>query len=392
MDGQIQVRGEYRDFGLAAYTKASTNQGLQRSRLGLGAKLPQDAAFYFQFQDAREWGGEASTASNEQNVDMKQGYFSISNALGGPWDLKVGRQVLAFGEQKLIGGFEWDNVARSFDGLSFVRKDFFGWNAHAFATKVVSAAANTDNEQNFYGLYLSSVRMKTNLYAFFKRDGRANYGSGAAGDTGILKSWTLGGRASGDVPRSPLTYDAELNVQRGDHGKLDLDAWAAMGRLTYALKRVPRLNALSVEYNLGSGDKSPTDRKVNTFDNLFPTNHLHYGYADLFSWSNLENWRFRAAGSARLFGPATWSADYHLFKRHKNTDAWYRANGSAVRAASTTAGDRIGDEIDFVLKLRPTEIWSVETGWSLFDPGALVRNTGVSPSGNFAYVQTAVGF
>ena len=48
----------------------------------------------------------------------------------------------------------------------------------------------------------------------------------------------------------------------------------------------PRLWA---EYNFATGDRDPSDNHLETFQNLFPTNHRFYGYMDLFSWQNLHN-------------------------------------------------------------------------------------------------------
>jgi len=40
---------------------------------------------------------------------------------------------------------------------------------------------------------------------------------------------------------------------------------------------------------LATGDDDPRDNDHETFDNLFPANHLHYGYIDFFSWRNMHN-------------------------------------------------------------------------------------------------------
>ena len=38
-----------------------------------------------------------------------------------------------------------------------------------------------------------------------------------------------------------------------------------------------------------SGDDDPTDGVHATFDNLYPLNHVYYGYMDLFALQNLRN-------------------------------------------------------------------------------------------------------
>ena len=53
----------------------------------------------------------------------------------------------------------------------------------------------------------------------------------------------------------------------------------------------------------------PADGDTDTFQNLFPTNHKFYGYADFFAWQNIHN----PALQLKLTPSKTVSlqADYH---------------------------------------------------------------------------------
>ena len=46
---------------------------------------------------------------------IRQGYIEIGNAKEFPLTLKVGRQILSYGDERLIGAFDWNNIGRTFD-------------------------------------------------------------------------------------------------------------------------------------------------------------------------------------------------------------------------------------------------------------------------------------
>jgi Alginate export len=89
---------------------------------------------------------------------------------------------------------------------------------------------------------------------------------------------------------------------------------------------------VAVEHDIGSGDPSRTDGAVATFNNLFHTNHMHYGQADQISWQNMRAWAvklsfdFKDAGRVKL---AYWRAD-----KHKAQDAWYKVGGGGAAGAT----------------------------------------------------------
>lgn len=95
----------------------------------------QNVTTVLQFQDSRTFGVEGgNTLANGSNIDLHQGYILLENVFKLPGlSLKVGRQEIAFGGQRLIGTVGWHNVGRSFDGgrLAFSRNGLSGevWTA-----------------------------------------------------------------------------------------------------------------------------------------------------------------------------------------------------------------------------------------------------------------------
>ena len=73
-------------------------------------------------QDSRVWGGTPgsdtglSTANDgsTESLDLREAFLHAEGLLG-PVDVRLGRQLLKFGDQRLVGTNDWGNVGRSFD-------------------------------------------------------------------------------------------------------------------------------------------------------------------------------------------------------------------------------------------------------------------------------------
>ena len=140
---------------------------------------------------------------------------------------------------------------------------------------------------------------------------------------------------------------------------LDLTAFAAHvgGGYNFKYPWSPRLFA---EYNFASGDHDRTDDNIETFQNLFPTNHPYYGYMDLFSWQNLHNPALRF--NVKPCREVGLEADFNWFWLANTNDAWYRANGTTrVRPITPGAPNYVGAELDILMTFQPVNLSSF--GW-----------------------------
>ena len=131
-------------------------------------------------------------------------------------------------------------------------------------------------------------------------------GTGGAGSTNARPSdqsrHTLGGRAVKKFNAGSARVDATMEgyyqfgeiadqSMGGCTGRcLDIEAYAFHidGGLTLPVPMAPRLSA---EYNTASGEVAG-DGKFGGFDQLYPTNHIHFGYMDRMSWKNMNHYAF----------------------------------------------------------------------------------------------------
>src|SRR5260370_37219962 len=100
--------------------KPDTREMYGMSRLRLNVAIQPANWFHLvgQTQDARVfWNDRVASAPPYQNTfDLRLAYAEVG-AADGPVTLRVGRQELDFGEQRLLGSLPWTNVTRRFDAV-----------------------------------------------------------------------------------------------------------------------------------------------------------------------------------------------------------------------------------------------------------------------------------
>lgn len=301
--GEIRVRGE----SVSNDTTGAKNQEqiIQRTRLNVDATIDEKTKAYIQIQDSRAWGsdgtsdgtgtaqdvtttsGTAESISSE-STDIKQAYVQFDSIAEQPLSLKLGRQVMAYGDHRLIGGFEWSNTARSFDAMKLMyNTDTFGidlWYSKLKesvtndTTDFKTSGTTDDKDITFSGIYAIIKAIQNNtidLYALQDKDDLI--------ERSVL---TYGLRLNGKF--SDLDYTAEYALQGGDNKKsVSQESNALAVKAGYTLKDVMGLR-IGAEYDSATGDKSSTPDKNEAFQNLYPTNHPLYGFTDDIGWSNMS--------------------------------------------------------------------------------------------------------
>lgn len=292
--GEIRVRDVItNDYDLNNDAADRNNTVTSRTRVNVDAKIDETTKAYISLQDTRVWGTEGGTAttaddgangSGVETVDVSQAYLQLDKLFGQPLSLKLGRQVLDYGDARLIGAFEWSNYARRFDGLKLM------YNADAFSvdlfttkvkdqtgtlsttpggTEVGIGVTTSDKEDAYFnGLYATVKSIPTStldLYLLEKKNT-------TAGEDML----TYGARINGGAMN--IDWTAEAAWQSGDANEdqtKDANFWAVKGGYTIPEAANLRIGA---EYVWASGQDDSSDSTK--FDQLYPTNHPLYGVSD----------------------------------------------------------------------------------------------------------------
>ncbi len=400
-DGKIvfgienQTRFEFRednfDFNSGLDTVNDDAWLLNRFRLSMQLKPAECLTFYVQGQDAREIDSNRANipgllgAEGDNPFDIRQAYIEIGSGAG--LSFKAGRQVLQYGDQRLIGPLEWSNLSRTFDAAKLRWAGADGFWIDAFVSSVVvpdrGGLDESDWDSIFSGIYAHIPTwgiQDTELYVLHlddtdRDDHFVTIGTHIKAQPGKLGAWD---------------YEAEFAVQTGTAQGKDLTAFASYieGGYTFAHAWKPRIG---LEYSYGSGDSDATDGDIGSFQNLYPTNHPHYGYMDIFSWSNMHDAVLHL--SAKPTAKLTVGIDCHAFWLANTADTWRRANArTTVRDANAAAGNYAGTELDALATYAACANFNITCGYSHFFAGDYLRDTGAGSDADFVYVMTTVKF
>jgi len=396
--GQYRLRTEWRDdvnFDKNAAPGTQDDWG-QRVRLTTNVKATDDTSVRITLQDTRVWGTEGENIGGGPNLttlggqgnhlDLHEAYLNVDNVLGAPVTLRAGRQELAYGDQRLIGNFNWSNDARSFDALKVMYTSDIV-NVDAFWSKLndnnvlaadASSGGGGTNDADFYGLYATLKAIPNNTIDIYVLNLAGNF----AGTTGVTPNvtgrsnlTTIGARLNGAI--AGLDYTLELPYENGSNTTgtgTTTNAWAAAAKVGYSIPGAPAKLRVGAEYDYAEGTSGGGDHG-NTFFNLFPTNHNKFGIMDLAAWRNISalNVNVSAQPTDKLGVYFAW---WNLNKASAG-DNWYTAaNWNNVPAAALQGGTShksIGNEIDLVGTYKYNNALTGEAGYGHFFAGDAVK-------------------
>jgi hypothetical protein len=389
----LQVRGEFRTR-IEGFTGGGFTPGnddaywMDRFRLSATLSPSKSVSFFVQMQDARAF--DKTTGGllppMRDTLDLRQAYGEVTSTHA---TVRIGRQDLVFGEQRLIGNLPWTNVARSFDAGRLTLKGP-GARVDLFAASVVTvspdAFSKSGNGNILYGAYgsLTALVPKQTVEPYLLWRQATNVAA-ELGGLAPLRQATTGIRMAGKVPAA-LDYSGELAVQRGSVGADDIQAWAAHANVGKSFAAAPAQPRLFGEYNYASGDANRTDGLRGTFDQLYPTGHDKLGLSDQVGWRNI-----RHARAGLDFKPAAkWQAttSYHSWWLASQTDGLYSASGALVaRSAAGTAGTHVGQEP----YLYSPQL-QINGGLAHIFPGEFLKNATAGHAYTYPYVMVTYVF
>ncbi len=390
MPSWLVLRGEFRErvegFDNAGFVGDRDDlYYLSRFRFTATA-TGKTVAASLQLQDARVGDKSIGPTGSPFSAafDVRQAFMDVGNAKT-PVLARLGRQELAFGDQRLVGHANWLNAGRSFDAARVTMKskaaqiDLFA----ASVVRILDGFDKSGNGNRFAGAYVSSGRIlplgTAEPYVFFRRDVNQR---AETGPIGSLQQVTTGARLVGKLP-ARLDYNVEMDIQRGSLGPDTLRAWAGHWQLRETLPgaRPPHIVA---EYNYASGDANPTDGVRGTFDQLYPTAHDKYGLADQVGWRNIHH--IRAGFDITPVKATPIAVSYHSYWLAERRDALYAASGAPLaRVVAGAASSRVGQEIDVQVSRPLTPQLALTAGYYHFLAGPFLKQAtpGKSYSGPF---------
>jgi hypothetical protein len=371
-------------------------------------------------------------AENDGPFQLQMAYVLLGDLKRFPLTLKVGRQELTYGDQRLVGNAFWLNIPHTFDAVKLrYQNDFFG--VDLFAARLVYVAADHFEESNpndtLSGAYVDlpglSKEQVTELYVFARNVDRSivtdNWSQVPAPFrfTAPQDLYTWGYRTKTKPGAlGPWDYGIELMWQTGDRTavfpattvavakaapRLSQDAWAFVLQGGYTFKEVLWTPRAALIISCASGDKNPTDKDSETFQNLLPSNHGLYGMMDLSSLQNLED--YRVSFSATPSAATKLTFDLHQQYLESTSDYWYNVAGVPRNTAGAAAGSGkgfginpgyssdLGQEVDVIGGWAIHRGVLLEAGVGHFFRGDYVKQSlrvVGSKDANYGYIQATI--
>jgi len=452
ISGDMRVRPEFRSQANFGTTNGSNNDFYvqQWMRLGINYAVSPDVDVFFQPQWAKNWGGAANNGTagagcaaticandpfqvgQGDSLFARQAFIMIRNLGIDGLSVKAGRQLVVMGNHRLFGHFDWANTGFSHDGITFqynqptfefwggwlrpMETDFNSFGTSSTSFGVVPPGVTQPGGNGGFGdsdLFFARLAFKPMagvafepLWVFQNNNGRQVGGNSVvSAHANGQQRHTIGARLAvkkgmfdGTVEGYHQFGAASSDAATGGNSKdLHINAYAlaAQGGLTFA--DMPWSPRVGIEFNYASGDgdancnsASTCNGTANTFENLYPTNHIVMGYADVMGWRNMVAY----SGSLQVVpfnNPANHlEFRYWNFRRASSGDNWYRAAQNVYFGA--TPGNRashLTDEIDFIYTLffKGNKVaW--QTGFSYLMSGGFLDNVAQANVGRDAVNQT----
>jgi hypothetical protein len=373
-----------------------------RERFHVGYKTSW-VSFYTEAQNSDSvWDNDPKNPGAD-SFDLTQAYVKIGNIKEFPLSLKVGRQELSYGDERLLGLSDWGNTARNFDAAKIRYEQNGSW-VDAFAGRAVVVDDTRFDEVNphdwLFGVYGSTTKLvpiqETQLYFLSRNTGvggtvtpRDIYSVGARVKSlpGKLKGWDYFGEAVGQFGN--VTQAGQRREQQ---------AYAVAFGGGYTWKDVVASPRLGLEYDFSSGDSDPNDGKSETLDNLFPINHKHYGLVDIVGWRNMNDVRFSVG--LKPHKKLGINVDYHMLWLADTHDYFYPQSGAGRNdygyARNSSYDAALGSEIDLDVTYAVTPWAVLRTGFGHFFTGSYIDSSKASSGGStdadWAYVQATLSF
>lgn len=395
----LRVRGEFRErfegFDGANFVDGRDDYyALSRVRVNATITPSKSLSFQANVQDARVADKTIgpTTAPFRGPFDLRTAFADIGAAKA-PIAFRLGRQELAFGEQRLLGHLAWVNTGRTWDAARVILRSN-AFQADVFGASLVRSLPDefdkSGNGNRLAGVYATTGTLipqaSVEPFVFYRRD--VNLRS-ERGPIGNLHQTTIGARVAGKLP-ARLDYGIEMALQRGSLAEDAVHAWAGHWQLRESLPGAGSVKLIS-EYNVASGDNNATDGTRGTFDQLYPTGHDKLGLADQVGWRNVRHMREGIEFTPIRATPLSFS--YHSWWLADRNDALYAASGALLaRVPGGAASSHVGQELDLQVTRALTPQILMAAGYAHLFTGAFLKQATPGASYSQPYVMVTYVF
>jgi hypothetical protein len=379
-NAQYMSRGEMR-HGFGTMATKGMSPGIfisQRARIG-GVYTSEKFKINFSVQDVRTWGSVANSAIDTKSL-LSVYEANVELFVNKKLTVKIGRQAIAYDDERILGGLDWAMQGRRHDALVIKYQADSTLTFHAGLAYNQSSESNkyskytvTGNYQNFQYAWVNKLYKKFNFSFLALNNGVSYYkiptGNATTTDSlAVAFSQTIGLRSEYKADKfNFLAYgyyqmgqvvDNKFPYAQSAKFANAFDVCAEVG-----FKPVKGL-LITVGAEILSGTSqyaSGSANKTNSFDPIFGTNHKFNGYMDYFYVGNhsatVGLWdNYLRVSYAK--GKSIYSINGHYFNVATDVENVYE--GALKMDAN------LGSEIDVTHLFNYSDGVTIQTGYSQF--------------------------
>jgi hypothetical protein len=395
-------------------TAVNNRYDLLRTRVYADLWYHDTFRVYVEYLDAQSYSQDLPPlAIDVDHSDLLNAFMDVKVAeiACHPAYVRLGRQELLYGSQRLISPLDWANTRRTFEGVkAFWHGDDL--DVDAFWVRPVTVLPGrfdtADYSRQFAGLWTTYRPAKGQsvdaYYLYLDSDlPVAAVGRTTGGRFGYdVNTW--GARYSGDHKMADfvqalgggdsalcgdLLWDVEGAYQLGDYSNRLTSAGMATAGVGYHFAGLPMQPQLWAYYDYASGTPNPAGQGTfSTFNQLFPFGHYYLGILDQVGRENIHDLNFQAS-----VYPAKWItalAQYHVFRLDQARDALFGVSpGFPINRRDLTgrAGTDVGEELDVIVNFQLDRHNSLQLGYAKLFGGDFIKQTGPNVSPELYYLQ-----
>ena len=387
LDAELRPRTEYRN-GFGGIITEASEPGFgtsTRARLNFGYKS-EGYDVYLSLQDVMVWGENRQLKPEDSNNSFAIFEAWANLKLSEGTSLKLGRQSIAYDDQRIMGGVDWTQQARNHDAavLKHKKGNFLFDLGIAFNQDYDNTSGFISEGNNYATTGFFSY--KTMQYAYLKNSWNAFSGSLLLLNNGFQETddvsylQTIGTNLN--YKKDKFGAAANLFIQSGKRqGEVDVKG-AYLASLDFSYKATDK-----VTFGLGTELISGNDGgagETGAFFPLYGTNHKFNGYMDYFYVGNHAN----SVGLVDIHASAT-------FDLGKSSSFMVQALNFSGEQELPSGEKSLGTEIDLVFS-KKFKGYSLVAGYSqlfandgMYELKGVTKNTAADTQ-NWAWVMLVI--
>jgi hypothetical protein len=288
---QLRPRAEFRNGLFTPILEGQKPAAFvaQRSRIGFTYSKNQKLKIGLNTQVVNTWGNDAQVQTNANDISLYEAWAQLY--FTSEWSVKIGRQILSYDDERILGALDWNNAGRKHDAalLRYEKNKLKADMTFAF---------NQNSEKitgTFYDNSLSQP-YKSMQFLWMKYQFTDALSASALVmnldiqnriDSSVSHLQTLGGNVfykNGKLNLSGTYYYQTGKNPVKNSVSIKTSAWMAAVKADYNFNKKIGIG-IGSDY-LSGNDISTSSTNISYFNPLYGTHHKFYGFMDYFYGSS----------------------------------------------------------------------------------------------------------